>query len=168
MKTTLTAKIAICDAKSYVDYSKKRLALARKNAKKTTATVDLINRRLDGIGDEDSSIAIWPELNVWNNEVKLAVSISVTTDSMLEGVVPQILKAMLDMECEATASKDTVTDIEALRHFDFSRPESEHFLAMTIGVDVNIRETDTGTCKKVQIGTKMVEVAGYKLECIGE
>ena len=170
MKTSLDSAYAIRDAQSYVDYGKKRTAIVRKNKKAIDATTDLLNRRMTGIGtdDIDSGFHVWPDVNTHKGTVGLTVSISVTTDSILEGVVPQILKAMLDMECEAIASTDTVNAADARRHYQFKREASEHFLAISIGVDVNIRETDTGTCKKIQTGTKMVEVAEYKLECIGE
>ena len=168
MKTSFSSASAVHDAQDYIDYSKKRMAAVRKNRKAIDATADLLNRRLAGVADDCASLFTWPDIDAYAGTVKIDVAITVTTDSMLEGVVPQILKAMLDMECEAIASKDTVSSIEARRHYQFKREASEHFLAISIGVDVNIRETDTGTCKKIQTGTKMIEVAEYKLECIGE
>lgn len=168
MKTLFNSAAAIRDAQDYIEYSKKRAAVVHKNKKAINATADLLNRRLAGIGDGSASLFVWPDIDAYGGTVKIQVSITVTTDSMLEGVVPQILKAMLDMECEATASKDIATAEDARRQYTFKRAATDHFLAFTISVDVNIKETDTGTCKKIQTGTKMVEVAEYKLECTGE
>jgi len=168
MKSTITSEAVINDAKWYLDWSKKRMALTKKSAKTIDATIDLFNRRMDGIGADDSGFHIWPSVNPVDGTVILTASIDITTDSLIEGIIPQILKAMLDMECDPVASTDNVSSLSASRVYKFKRLASGPFLAVDVTVTATIQETDTGTCRKVQIGTEMVEVATYKLECQGE
>jgi hypothetical protein len=167
MKTTHTSVDTIKEAQDYVDYSKKRMATVRKNAKKLDATLDLLNRRCALVDEFRATLYTWTTTNIYDQTIGIEAQITATTDSMIEGIVPQILKAMLDMECEPTGSEDQTTSVSAQRTYQFKRAASEHFLSVNVNVIVRIEESDTGTCRKVQIGTKMVEIGEYKIECTG-
>jgi len=168
MKTTKSIDDIKRDAQDYVDYSKKRIAAVRKNAKKLTATLDLLNRRIALIDEERASIAVWHDCDIYAGTVGIQAEIRVKADSLIEGIVPQCLKAMLDMECDPTGSKDSTTSVSANRTYSFERAESEHFTKIGIRVVVDIEESLFGTCKKIQIGTEVLEVPKYKIECQGE
>lgn len=165
MKTSTTTAQILEDAAEYVTYAKKRTAVIRKNSKAATATLDMLNRRCALVDETRATMNTWPEVDIYGGTMAMQVQINATTDSMVEGIVPQILKAMLDIECEPTASKDEVDALKTSRIYRFTRAASEHFLAISIKVEITIKESDTGTCRKVQTGTKMVEIAEYKIEC---
>ena len=167
MKTTTTTAGIVQSGVDYIEYAKKRMAALRKNAKAITATLDLLNRRCALVDESRATMYAWPEVDAYAGIVKLQVQISATTDSMIEGIVPQILKAMLDIECDPTTSRDEVNAINTSRIYRFTRAASDHFLAISVTVTITIQESDTGTCRKVQTGTKMVEIAEYKIECDG-
>lgn len=174
MKTEFTSQSAVDDAIWYVDFAKRRLATVRKNSKLLRDTIDLLNRRCALVDSEAATMYVWTDVNPMTTgpygnpgSVTVCMNINAHTDSMIEGVVPQILKAMLDIECDPETTTDLADATKAQRIYQFKRPASDHFLAVQIKVEVNIRETDTGTCRKVQTGTKIVEVAEYALECTG-
>ncbi len=167
MKTATTHTSIVKDYADYVDCSKRMLAQVKKNAAALKATIDLLNRRCALVDDNKASMNVWTNNDIWAGTIIVKAAISVATDSMIEGVVPQILKAMLDIECDSTTSKDIATESGASRIYRFHREASEHFLAINVVVTVTIQETDTGTCRKIQTGTKMVEVAEYAIECTG-
>lgn len=165
MKTTITVEDIKREAQDYIDYSKKRMIAIRKNTKKLTATLDLLNRRIALIDEERASIAVWHDCDAYKGTVGIQAEIRVKSDSLIEGIVPQCLKAMMDIECDPVGSKDSTTSVSANRTYSFERPESEHFVKIVIRVVVDIEESPFGTCKKVQIGTEILEVPKYKIEC---
>ena len=167
MKTSTTTAQILEDAAEYVAYAKKRSATIRKNSKAVTATLDMLNRRCALVDETRATMNTWPEIDAYFGPMKMQVQITATTDSMIEGIVPQILKAMLDIECDPTTSKDEVDAYRTSRIYRFTRAPSDHFLAISVTVEIIIKESDTGTCRKIQTGTKMVEVAEYKIECDG-
>lgn len=174
MKTEFTSKSAVDDAVSYVDFAKRRLATVRKNSKLLKDTIDLLNRRCALVDPEAATMYVWTDVNPMttgpygnSGSVIVCMNVSAHTDSMIEGVVPQILKAMLDIECDPETTTDVVDTTKAQRVYLFKRPASDHFLEVRIKIEVNINETDTGTCRKIQTGTKIVEIAEYALECTG-
>jgi hypothetical protein len=167
MKTTTTTATILRDAADYMDYAKKRTAAIRKNSKAATATLDMLNRRCALVDEDRATMYAWPEIDAYFGTMKMQVMINATTDSMIEGIVPQILKAMLDIECEPVSSRDEVNAIKTSRIYRFTRAPSDHFLAISVTVEITIQESDAGTCRKIQTGTKMVEVAEYKIECDG-
>ena len=167
MKTSTTIATILKESADYVDYAKKRTAAIRKNSKAAIATLDMLNRRCALVDETRATMNAWPEIGAYSGTMKMQVQITATTDSMIEGIVPQILKAMLDIECEPTTSKDEVNATKTSRTYRFTRAPSDHFLAISVTVEIIIKESDTGTCRKVQTGTKMVEIAEYKIECDG-
>jgi len=166
MKICESAKSMCAGYATYAEYAKKQVAILRKNQKAITTTIDLLDRRFAGI-DVDG-VYMWPDVNVATGMVSLEAGITVVADSMTTGVVMQILKAMLDMECEPVSTADNVTVTDATREYRFTRPATDRYLKLSLKVSVAIHESATATCRKVQTGTTMVEVPQFKLECQGE
>lgn len=167
MNTTHTTAAAIKDAQSAVEWAKKRVSTIRKNGKKIQATLDLLNQRLHAVDATNATIYAWVDCNGYDGIAQIQARITATTDSMVEGIVPQILKAMLDIECEPVESKDIVNADQTSRTYRFKRAAAAHFVEIDLSVVVTIKETETGTCRRVQTGTRIVEVAEYKIECEG-
>jgi hypothetical protein len=93
----------------------------------------------------------------------LDVDFVVPCESLTEGVVPAVLEAALAAGFDATETADRVNEYTAARVYRFS--QSIGPLRVSLTVRAEVKNTEGATCRKVQIGTEIKEVAKFQLVC---
>lgn len=97
------------------------------------------------------------------NDMSLHCKFECTADSLKEGKVPAILEAIISAGFEATDSRDYANESFASRTFRFNQVLNG--VQVTLAFEANIEASDAATCRKVQTGTKIEEVATYEIVC---
>lgn len=170
MKIPTTSKSIVADFAGTVEYSKQRAAVVRKHQAKLAKTIAFLNTIMAKFS-EDGPVrpSLWVDVQVyaWSDgppvTVRFCATVNVT--SMKTGILVDLLAALTSREFEPTDSKDNATQYSAQRTFTFKRAESEAYLPIATEVTAILKDAPDATCHKVQVGTKMVEVAEYKLVC---
>ena len=170
MKITTTTKAVVADYVSTLEYAKKRLAVLRKHQAVLTKTLEFVERIFAKFEDSDTlNLSIWPEVNCynWGHEcpIKLRMTVTAKVSSMKIGLVPQVLKAMLDAEFDTLPTKDCANEYSATREFRFERGVSAHFLPMELTMNAVIQDAPDATCRKVQTGVEVLEVPKFEIQC---
>lgn len=149
-----------------LEYYKKRVKIAKANKARTAKTIDFIYRSLAVVEDR-VSISIWDDINAWTDDpehaVTLYVNVSAHVISMKTGLVPDLMATLLNFNYDARNTQDRAADSQ--RIFEFVREANEHFCRIHLTFTAIIKEDSEGTCHRVQVGTKTVEVPEYKLVC---
>lgn len=108
----------------------------------------------------------WPNAHVWawhEGYAELSAGFEVPCTSLKDGPLPDILSKALVLGFEATGSDDALGETYAERKYRFTKNLGGVVVNLTIRAA--IREADGATCRKVQVGTKLEEVAQYQLVC---
>lgn len=92
----------------------------------------------------------------------LHISIDDTVSSLKEGAIPAILEYILSMGFESKNTKDYVDNAYASRSYNFKSKIGGVQVTLTIQADV---KDDSETCKRVQTGVEIKEVAKYEIVC---
>jgi hypothetical protein len=100
----------------------------------------------------------------WDGTVRneLNVSIEDTVTSLKDGAVPALLEAIGTYGFEATSSHDYALEYVASRVFRHTAKIGS--VEVILRVEANIAD-GSESCKKVQTGTKLEEVAVYEIQC---
>jgi hypothetical protein len=98
-----------------------------------------------------------------DNSLEFAASFEAPCTSLKEGAIPAILEAALAAGFEATTTDDSVTSYDARRNYRFTQTIGPVVVNLT--VRASVKEADGATCRKVQVGTKIEEVAQFTLVC---
>jgi hypothetical protein len=109
----------------------------------------------------------WPNAYVWAYDAggaELSASFEVPCTSLKDGPLPDILSKALVLGFEATGSDDAVGELYAERKYRFTKRLSDD-VVVKLTIRAAIRDADGATCRKVQVGTKLEEVAQYQLVC---
>lgn len=165
MKNTINTKDLIASRVQSIEYYKRELTTLRANQKALTKTTKFLNAVLARYADVNPYA--WTNVCLWSKAVTLQVSIIHDVTSMKEGVAPAVIRSLLEAGFDIEKSTDRATDISADRTFEFKRPAN----AVTGTIEVHISFTaklvdaPEATCRKVQTGTKVVEVPTYQLVC---
>lgn len=96
------------------------------------------------------------------NDHTLHVSIDDTVSSLKEGAIPAILEFILTMGFESKNTRDYADSGCASRSFNFKTKIGS--VEMTLTIDASIKE-GSESCKRVQTGVEMKEVAKYEIIC---
>ena len=108
----------------------------------------------------------WPNAHVWAydaGDAELSASFEVPCTSLKDGPLPDILSKAMLVGFEPTSTDDAVGELYAERKYRFTKRLGGVVVNLTIRAA--IQDADGATCRKVQVGTKLEEVAQYQLVC---
>lgn len=166
MTERMTATMLLESRVNNLEYLKKKVKMARTCKARTAKTIDFIYRSLAAVEDR-VSISIWDDIYAWSddpmNAVTLYVNVNANVISMKAGLVPDLMATLLNFEYDARTTQDRAEASQ--RIFEFVREANEHFCRVYLIFTAVIKEDSEGTCHRVQVGTKTVEVPEYKLVC---
>jgi hypothetical protein len=97
-----------------------------------------------------------------NYRNELQVTIEDTVTSLKDGAVPALLEAIGTYGFEAVGSHDYALEFCASRVYRFTATIGT--VDVVVRVEANIAD-GSESCKKVQTGTKLEEVAVYEIQC---
>ncbi len=165
MNERITASGLIADRESSVKYAQDNLKVMKRSSAILKKSIDLVYQSMATVEDR-VTISIWNGVNPWEEgtrAVSLYVDVHADITSMKEGLVPDLLATLLRFEYDAKPTQDDAA--RAKRHFYFERSASDHYCAISLEFHARIKEEDTGTCHRIQTGTKLVEMPQYQLVC---
>ena len=161
----LNTATLINDRVSTIEYYKRELACLRKNQKALTKTTKHVNSVL--ARHPEISIAAWTNVSIYSDTdpVTLIVSICHKVTSMKEGIAPAFMRSLLEAGFDIGGSQDAATAFSASRTFEFARVGGTAMVPVKLTFVAQLENAPDATCRKVQTGTKVVEVPTYELVC---
>jgi len=162
---TLNTATLINDRVGTIEYYKRELACLRKNQKALTRTTKHVNAVL--ARHPEIVATAWTSISCWSDTdpVTLIVSICHKVTSMKEGIAPAFMRSVLEAGFDIGGSQDAATALSASRTFEFRRPSNETMVPIKLTFVAQLVNAPDATCRKVQTGTKVVEVPTYELVC---
>lgn len=162
---TLNTATLINDRVGTIEYYKRELACLRKNQKALTRTTKHVNAVL--ARHPEIVATAWTSIMCWSDTdpVTLIVSICHKVTSMKEGIAPAFMRSLLEAGFDIGGSQDAATALSASRTFEFKRPSNETMVPIKLTFVAQLENAPDATCRKVQTGTKVVEVPTYELVC---
>lgn len=158
---------AITDKREAIAEKRKDLADLQSQAKEFApayAVVNAIIENAQAIGFAKhfrATPSTWLGFSgIYRNE--LAVTIEDTATSLKDGAVPALLEAIGTFGFEAVGSHDYALEWCASRVYRFTATIGS--VDVTVRVEANIAD-GSESCKKVQTGIKLEEVAQYEIVC---
>jgi hypothetical protein len=106
----------------------------------------------------------WSGISTFNafEACELNVSLEGTVSSLKQGVIVDMIDRALACGFEAVGSKDYLSDWASQRTFKFTH--SIAGVQIDMNITANISEASE-SCRKVQVGTELKEVAKYEIVC---
>jgi hypothetical protein len=100
----------------------------------------------------------------WNGEAdnELYIRFEDTVESMKEGKVPAMIEAAESLGFVVEGSKDYAAEYCAYRTFKFGL--SINGVTVALRLEALVKD-GSEACRKVQVGTKLEEVAQYEIQC---
>lgn len=156
----------------YLDLSKSRIRDAQERHRilyngraNLKQAIDRMNRALSRF-DTRLDIFTWTDVNEYgiDYKIELEVNIAVKVTSMKTGILPDLLKFLLEAGYEAQKTEDYANEHGAQRSFTYHSIQNNVKTSIRITGRI-IENDDTATCRKIQTGTEVKEVPTYKIEC---
>ena len=165
MVHTVNSAALIADRASSIEYWKRELVCLRKHQKALTKATKHVNTVF--ARHPDLTAYSWTSVSYWLDEgaVTLCMSVTHEVSSMKEGIAPAFMRSLLEAGFDVESTKDTATADSGQRTFEFVRPANESMVKMTLAFNAKLVDAPDATCRNVQIGTEVKEVAIYKLVC---
>lgn len=165
MTTALTTEKIFKDRSDAMEYWKKETAILRKHQKAFTRAIKHVNTVF--ARHTEINAYSWTSVQPWMKDAPVTLHMSVTHEvtSMKEGIAPAFMRSLLEAGFDVETTTDTTNALDARRTFVFVRPSSESMVHMKLVFNAQLVDAPDATCRKVQIGTKMVEVPSYQLVC---
>lgn len=162
---TLNTATLINDRVSTIEYYKRELVCLRKNQKALTKTTKHVNSVL--ARHPEIVVSAWTCVSIYSDTdpVTLSVSICHKVTSMKEGIAPAFMRSLLEAGFDIEGSKDSASELSASRTFEFKRPSNETMVPVKLTFVAQLENALDATCRKVQTGTKVMEVPTYELVC---
>lgn len=152
------------------------IAAKRERIKDTQRDISALRTHADGIRTVLSMLAplarkveLETTANVWTHhdvEISLTAYALVTVDSMKDKALADLLEIALTI-ADSSKTNDYATEHYAQRTFRFART-----VQLPTGANVELRidiaaelKPDGDTCRRVQVGTKLVEEKIYAIAC---
>jgi hypothetical protein len=146
--------------------------MARERAKNTLAAREWL-----GSAEHDANVVCkvadlvaechYTNTTVWTygqpENTELTVTFDVPVDSLKEGAIVAVLEAAMAQGFETQESKDYVNQWATQRMFRFSKVYDNGTRCL-LRITADIKD-GSETCRKVQTGTKLEEVATYAIVC---
>jgi len=145
--------------------------VARFHQKRLTATMKFMEHVLERFDEEKHGLShfCWADANAWTsdqlNATIIHMQISAKVLSMKEGLVPQMLKVLMDAGFDATSTNDYTSEWSGYRTYKLQRLASEAQAGIIVEFVATPVKSEAATCRKVQTGVEMKEVPVWKLEC---
>lgn len=162
-----SAKELIEDARGHATYYQKRATLMHKHQVGIRLTLEFIAAVTKRFDESSISANTWVTCDTWDgceDPVGIEQSYRARVDSMKEGLVPQMLKVLMEAGFEVTKTNDNAN--EGSRCFNLVRPKDQAGrLNAVINFYAVVSGSEHATCRKVQIGTEVKEIPVYALEC---
>ena len=106
---------------------------------------------------------VYANPSTWSaTDNNLHVTIDDTVSSLREGAIPAILEYVLSMGFESKNTKDYADDNFATRSYNFKSKIGGVQVTLTIQADI---KDNSETCKRVQTGVEIKEIAKYEIVC---
>lgn len=150
---------------SNIEYEKRKLSnlrLARKSINATTQFMEMVLNRFTG---KLGTVSNWVDSSGYSQEVTLCIDIQIRVTSLTTGPLAELLRFLMEADCDAKPTTDSVGDTFAYRTFKFERPASDTMCPVKINVYAKVIDGEDATCRKVQVGTETKEVAKYEIKC---
>ena len=162
---TLNTATLINDRVGTIEYYKRELACLRKNQKALTRTTKHVNSVL--ARHPEIVVAAWTNVSIYSDTdpVTLIVSVCHKVTSMKEGIAPAFMRSLLEAGFDIGGSQDSASEFSASRTFEFKRPSNETMVPIRFTFVAQLENAPDATCRKVQTGTKVMEVPTYELVC---
>lgn len=164
-----TGKEIVAEKSQEAEEARERARVIRFHQAKITQTLGFLNRVLARFDEDRDGLTLytWADVNPWSTTtpVKLSTSIYATVSSMKIGIVPSLIKVLLDAGFEIEKTTDYVTEWRGSRNFIFERKDAQHVLhRVEFNAVVNDKD-EQATCRKIQVGVEIKEVPKYALDC---
>ena len=106
----------------------------------------------------------WASISTYNGyeACELNVSLEGTVSSLKQGAIVAMIDRAMACGFEPTGSKDYLSDWASQRTFKFT--QSIAGVQIEMNITANISEASE-SCRKVQVGTELKEVAKYEIVC---
>jgi len=147
------------------------LRIARFHQARTSATMkfmDAVLKRFDETKDGLNAY-VWIDVSAYDASEDHAVTVHITLNakisSMKEGLVPRVIKVLMDAGFDTKKTEDYVTDWTGMRIFSLERPVNEKHFRVVIEFQATVVKAADATCRKIQVGVELKEVPKYALEC---
>lgn len=147
-------------------YFARQAAVLRKHQKSLTITTKFVDAVL-GRHPELTANA-WADINQWGDTpVALRLSVAHSVTSMKEGIAPDFMRSLLEAGFDIDKTSDTANAVCSHRTFEFTRSARPDIQMLPIALCFTARLIDApdATCRKVQTGTRVVELPTYQLVC---
>jgi hypothetical protein len=158
---------AITNKRESLAQARKDLVELQSQAKEFTAAYAVVNAVIENAQAIGFAKHFYAKPSTWlgwsgkyHNEIQ--VSIEDTVTSLKDGAVPALLEAIGSYGFEAIGSHDYALEYCASRVYRFSATIGS--VDVIVRVEANIAD-GSESCKKVQTGTKLEEVAVYEIQC---
>lgn len=163
-----TSKQLVQEQADTLAYYQRVVKTARFNQKVLGVSVKFMDRVLARFNESSQPIEAntWTNVQPWDNTVSLRITLTARTDSLTVGLVPQVLRVLMEAGFEIGGDQsDYVTSDTAQRSFVFIRKADADKTEIRVKLEAVIIESEQATCRKIQVGVKVEEVPVYKLEC---
>ena len=106
----------------------------------------------------------WANVNTlcYSDTAELCVNIEGYVDTLKQGVIVDLIDHAMACGFEAVGSKDYLNSWATQRSFKFTQTVAGVLIELCITANI---KGDSETCRKVQTGTKLEEVAQYEIVC---
>ena len=159
--STFSVSNIVAKRKADLAAARQELTALKEHAAEFRAALHVINM----VADHADKIGFtkWTSVSLYTSSYpEIFASLEGYVDSLKEGAIVEILERAMACGFEASSSKDFVNDWASQRSFTL-----KHSIAgvkIDLKITANISETNP-TCRKVQTGTKLQEVATYAIVC---
>ena len=112
----------------------------------------------------DLEFTRWANVNTYSTsdgQHELNVNLEGYVDSLKQGAIIALIERAMDCGFEAVGSKDYLSNWASQRSFKFTQSIAGVLIELCITANIK----DSETCRKVQVGTKLEEVAQYEIVC---
>lgn len=105
----------------------------------------------------------WSNVNTfcYSDTCELHVNLEGYVDSLKQGTIVDIIEHAMACGFDAVGSKDYLSSWASQRSFKFTQTIAGVLIELCITANIK----DSETCRKVQVGTKLEEVAQYEIVC---
>lgn len=152
----------IAKRRSYLAEARQELNMLQDRAAELRAAIHVVNMVADYANERE--FTQWNNVSTWmlGNTPELVVGLEGTVGSLKHGVIVDIIERAMACGFEVDHSTDHVSDWATQRVFTFKQEIAG--VRVELKVTANIA-ANSATCRKVQVGTELKEVAKYEIVC---
>jgi hypothetical protein len=164
-----TGKLLVADKANDAKRAAGIAKIARFNQAKLTATMKFMSAVLARFDEAKHGMSAYSWVDVstyeYNEPVKIHLTLNAKVISMKDGLVPQVIKVLMDAGFNPEKTEDYVSEWTGMRTFKLSRASNDKHVQMILNFQATVKADEAATCRKIQIGVEVKEVPKYALEC---